>query len=136
MKSLLFTNWTAKDFTHAWANVPYTFKAGQAMYMEDWKAKHFAKHLVNRELNEQGIATNHFSRAALEEKCISDPSVEDVPVSKMATELLNKNVEKVVPSQEVTKQFCEQCTSKGGRHLKTCPTVQKVESVEPSPVMV
>ena len=25
---------------------------------------------------------------------------------------------------EVKKQFCDQCASKGGRHLKSCPTLK------------
>lgn len=41
-----FHNWTSKPFTWAWAGTPYTFDAGEKTKMEDWKAEHFAIHLV------------------------------------------------------------------------------------------
>ena len=50
-QALQFKNYTDTDFTHSFDSVPYTFKAGQTIYLEEFKAKHFAKHLVNRELN-------------------------------------------------------------------------------------
>ena len=41
-----FHNFTTKPFTWKWANTPYTFAPGEKMKMEDWKAEHFAIHLV------------------------------------------------------------------------------------------
>lgn len=54
MKQALFYNFTNKPFTGYWDGKPTTFKAGEKKYMEDWRAKHFAKHLVNQVLLEQG----------------------------------------------------------------------------------
>lgn len=50
MKTSLFTNWTAEDFTGYWDGKPKTIKAGDSLWMPDYLAKHFAKHLTNREL--------------------------------------------------------------------------------------
>lgn len=50
MKTALFTNFSDESFTGYWDGKPKTFKAGQSMYMPDYLASHFAKHLVNREL--------------------------------------------------------------------------------------
>lgn len=45
-----FHNFSNEDFTWNWDGTPYTFKAGQKIMLEAYKAFHFAKHLVNREL--------------------------------------------------------------------------------------
>lgn len=50
MKTALFTNFSNEDFTGYWDGKGKTFKAGQSMYMPDYLAQHFAKHLTNREL--------------------------------------------------------------------------------------
>lgn len=51
-----FTNPTNEAFTWTWNKVPYTFLPGEenAKFMEAGLAKHFAKHLVNRELLKRG----------------------------------------------------------------------------------
>lgn len=53
MNAIKFKNFTDRDFTWKYDGLPYTFKAGQEMYLEDFKAHHFAKHLVDQELNRQ-----------------------------------------------------------------------------------
>ena len=49
-KTALFTNWTDEDFTGYWGGKGRTIKSGQSLYMPDYAARHFAKHLTNREL--------------------------------------------------------------------------------------
>lgn len=51
-KSVYFFNWTKEDFTHTWGKIPYTIRAGEKMLMPDWLAKHLAKHLAERALND------------------------------------------------------------------------------------
>ena len=54
-----FHNFTSKPFTWKWANTPYTFEAGEKMKMEDWKAEHFAIHLVEEYIHtEEGKKHN------------------------------------------------------------------------------
>lgn len=50
MKTALFTNFSDEVFTGYWDGKGKSFAAGQSMYMPDYLAQHFAKHLVNREL--------------------------------------------------------------------------------------
>lgn len=50
MKTGLFTNFTDKEFVGYWDGKGKKFAPGQSLYMPDYLARHFAKHLVNREL--------------------------------------------------------------------------------------
>lgn len=45
-----FTNFAEEEFTGYWDGRPHTFKSGQSKYIQDFKAKHFATALANREL--------------------------------------------------------------------------------------
>ena len=58
-QALRFKNFTDEDFTWSFDSVPHTFKAGETMFLESFKAAHFAKHLVDRELNRMGLSTSH-----------------------------------------------------------------------------
>lgn len=57
MKTALFHNFTQDDFTGYWDGKPKTIKSGEKLYMPDYLAKHFAKHLTNRELLKRGQNT-------------------------------------------------------------------------------
>lgn len=50
-KVKLFHNFTDKPFSWKWNGKLWTFKAGEKKYMPAYLAEHFAKHLVNRELD-------------------------------------------------------------------------------------
>ena len=107
-----FTNFSNEDFTWKWDNIAYSFKAGSTVYMEDWKARHFAKHLVNRELQKENLLVSSPQRNKFLERALDAEGSEEIPVSKASTELMNKN----------NAPFCDQCDSKGKKHLKACPT--------------
>ena len=50
------------------------------MYLEEYKANHFAKHLVDRELNKKNIPTNNVAeRARLLKMCFTD----EAPISTL-----------------------------------------------------
>ena len=70
-QEIIFTNWTTKDFEGMWAKKIYKLAAGKAYYLPFYLAEHFAKHLVDRELNEKKLPTNHFSRQELIDKCVT-----------------------------------------------------------------
>lgn len=55
MKIVKFVNYTNEDFTGMWNGQKKLVKAGQSLYMADYLAAHFAKHLVNRELTKAGL---------------------------------------------------------------------------------
>lgn len=66
VKSVVFKNFTNEEFVCSWDGVPYRFAAGKEMYVEDWKAEHFAKHLIDRVMNKYGmITTNRLERDPL-----------------------------------------------------------------------
>lgn len=51
----LFRNFSNEDFTWSWNGVPQTFKAGSEIYMDDSLAEHYAKHLVDREIQKEKL---------------------------------------------------------------------------------
>ena len=55
MKTALFTNFSNEEFTGFWNGKGKKFAPGQSVYMPDYLAKHFAKHLTNRELLKKGL---------------------------------------------------------------------------------
>jgi hypothetical protein len=57
MKTALFHNFTNKPFTGYWDGKAKTFQAGERKYMPQWQAEHYAKHLANQVLLEQGKET-------------------------------------------------------------------------------
>jgi len=127
MTSVIFTNWTKEDFSWTWNSVPYTFRAGQSIYIEDYLANHFAKHLVDRELIRAGKQVNDHSRQSLIDKCISaEEQKQAESPEKLSMEILNKN-----KAAEAKAPFCTECDSKGLRHKKNCPaSVRKEEGFE------
>jgi len=53
-KEALFFNFTDRPFIGYWNGKGRIFKPGAKMYMEEWRAKHYAKHLTNQVLIEIG----------------------------------------------------------------------------------
>ena len=77
MKAIQFKNFSEADFTWSFDSLSYTFPAGSTIFMEDFKAEHFAKHLVDSEMNRLGLVTdNKVERAKLMAQCF--PSAEVV----------------------------------------------------------
>jgi hypothetical protein len=54
-KTALFTNFSNEEFIGYWDGKPKKFAPGQSLYMPDYLAQHFAKHLTNRELIKKGM---------------------------------------------------------------------------------
>lgn len=55
VKTVLFRNFSSEKFVGMWNSEQFPFEPNQSMYMEDWMARHFAKHLANRELLRAGM---------------------------------------------------------------------------------
>lgn len=55
VKTVLFRNFSSEKFVGMWNKEEFPFEPNQSMYMEDWMARHFAKHLANRELLKKGM---------------------------------------------------------------------------------
>jgi|TARA_Y100000310_G_C20699561_1_gene828480 hypothetical protein len=121
IKSVEFLNFTDEDFTCNYDGVPYIIKAGQTFFCEEWRAKHFAKHLIDRELNKRNVRTNDQSaRVKLMEKCLVTATEVFESIDQAKVEILNKN----------EKKGKECCGSKGHRHKKECPTLIKNDDGE------
>ncbi len=80
MRTALFTNFTDQEFTGYWDGKPKTFKPGESVYMPDYLAAHFAKHLVNRELLRTDSSGNLIYKDG--DKFTSPKHPEQVPVFK------------------------------------------------------
>lgn len=94
MEAKKFKNFTDRDFIWKFNGIPHTFPAGMEIYLESDKADHFAKHLVDRELNVQGVVTeNQTARAEVLKKIF--PTVDTVSQSEaLNIEEVKKEVKK------------------------------------------
>ena len=78
-QALKFTNFSSEDFTYSFNSIPYTFKAGDSVIIFDYLAVHFGKHLVNRELQKEGVM-NIFTDPKRKEmiiKCIQEVGIKE-----------------------------------------------------------
>lgn len=115
MQAIKFKNFSTEDFTWSFNSIPYTFKAGQEMYLEDFKAKHFAKHLIDRELNRQNIPTNDKqNRAKLEALCfpgdapaVTEDEAIDIEETKKEEERKEIKAKKGKKKVEVEEEFAD-----------------------------
>lgn len=102
MKAIKFKNFSTSEFTWSYDSVPYTFPAGSEMFLEDYKVFHFAKHLIDRELNNLGIPTNQKAeRTKLEKLCFpTDEAVTPLEALQIEETKKVKKVKKVVKTEE------------------------------------
>ena len=97
-RAILFKNWTNEDFTHTWDGVEYTFKAGQAMLIDEGLALHFAKHLANREINRKNKPINDPQFKEFFDNCLdTNESVEAKDEKSLETKL--NNIEEVADNE-------------------------------------
>ena len=78
MKTALFTNFTDQDFIGYWDGKGKKFPPGSSLYMPDYLAKHWAKHLANRELLRTDAQGNLIHKHG--DKMTSPKKPEDVPM--------------------------------------------------------
>ena len=106
-RAVLFKNVADKEFIGYWNSVPYRFKPGASHYMEAWKAKHFAKHLIDQILNDAKLPTNHGSRAEYLKKIISEEMPIEGDAEKAKTEIADLNEGKTLeaPPEKVKEEF-------------------------------
>lgn len=77
MQARQFYNFTDSEFKWKYDGIEYTFPPKSTVYLEDYKADHFTKHLVDQEMNRLQIVTNNLTeRARLEALCT--PAAEPV----------------------------------------------------------
>lgn len=119
------------DETCRWDGEDYTFKPGESRYMPDWKAAHFAKHLVNRELIKMGLDNDTSPKrpkdnprfmALWKKAYIEDPKSVSMSETKAEDELIELNkdleIEKLKAENEALKS--------GAKDLPEAPEVGKM----------
>ena len=100
MNAKKFKNFSSENFSWKFNGVEYTFSAGQEIFLEEDKANHFAKHLIDRELNRLNIATNYIpKRQELEALCFpSDETITPLEALQI-TETKKRKPKKVVEEE-------------------------------------
>jgi hypothetical protein len=122
-RQALFFNFTNKPFTGYWDGKPRTFKPGQKQYMEEWRARHYAKHLTNQVLLEQGKENATSPKFPLQvpefmeifnKACIIE---EDQPEEQDESDLINKQHEATmnIPVNKPTTKKPEVKAGKGAK---------------------
>ncbi len=90
---ILFVNFRNETFTFSWDSIPYTLEPKESRWLPYWLAQHAAKHLVDIEMNERKIPTDHHSRETFVAKCIGNKPQEVNTSDPLGLEVLNKNME-------------------------------------------
>lgn len=85
MKTALFVNFTDQEFVGYWNGKGRKYPPGASEYMPDYLARHFAKHLVNRELLRTDVSGNLIHKNG--DKMTSPKKPDDAPIFM---ELFNK----------------------------------------------
>lgn len=114
----IFTNWTNFDFVGTWGGQDTLVKSGQSIELPQYKAFHFCKHLVNREMekNDRVAVDSPEGRKPYEDKTIAEitagtdsPALSKIK-EKIREEIKNEEEGKVEEevkeeTKEETKEF-------------------------------
>lgn len=77
-----FLNIDTQDFTWEWGSKPYTVKAGETKFYPEFLAKHMAKHLSDKLMQERDInLMDHGKRAELVAQMLTQV-VQEQPLTK------------------------------------------------------
>lgn len=99
---ILFVNFRNESFTFHWDKVPYTLEAKETRWLPFWLAEHAAKHLVDIEMNERKLPTDHHSRESFIAKCIGNTPADGKQNDPLGIDTLNKNMNaKMQPTKKV-----------------------------------
>lgn len=111
-EALYFKNFSQDSFTYKYDGKDYTFKPGDGVWLPTFKAKHFAKHLVDREMQKDGLLVDDACRDSYMSKAISGQVTESNNNLNSEELALNKNKENIVDTDE-RKRLIEECKNKG-----------------------
>ena len=79
----VFINWTDEDFIWNWGGEPFTFKAKDKVEIQSHLAKHFAKHLADRECNSRNLPTDGPDKEKFMAMCLGDITTEATSKEKL-----------------------------------------------------
>lgn len=100
-KRYIFSNWSNEDFIGTWGGVDTLIKKGESIELPQYKAFHFTRHLVDREMMKANIMVldSQEARDPFEAKtCAEITAGIDSPAmailkEKIKSEIANENVE-------------------------------------------
>ena len=127
MTAKKFKNFTEQIFVWKWDGIEHTFLAGMEIFLEDYKADHFAKHLVDQEMNRLHLLTNNaLQREQLTALCFPTDEVvtpiEALNLNEKADVKAEKEKEVEFPdlntTEEKEEKEEEKVEKKRGRPLK------------------
>jgi hypothetical protein len=107
MENKKFRNFSDESFSWSWNGVLYTFGAGTEIYLEGPKADHFAKHLVDRELNKLKLPTNSPRRPEFMEKCFPPAETISAEEALNISEEAKARNKKSVSVKEKEEEFAD-----------------------------
>ena len=108
----MFKDFTNEEFVCFWDGVPYRFPAGKEMYVEDWKAEHFAKHLVNKVIYKSAGKELILTDQVLRNKLLAQALPGGVTVTPDEALDINVREEVAEKEEEVKKEIKKKKTSK------------------------
>ena len=93
-RAVRFTNFSEEDFVGVWDKEEFLIPAGESTMLQEYLALHFAKHLIDRELNKENKPTNLIQhRNPMMEKCVGRVFVEAGSQLKLEQKMLNNEIE-------------------------------------------
>jgi hypothetical protein len=97
-----FTNFSEELFIHKWNSEEWKFNPGETVLLQGYLAEHFAKHLVDREMQKEGKPINDFAtRNLMMSKCLGGVEIKAESPEKLGAAMLNET--KGVPAPEPKK---------------------------------
>lgn len=89
---ILFVNFRDEEFIGYWDKKSYKLAPHESKWFPFWLALHFSKSLVDEEMNQRKLPTDHSSRESYVAKCIgNEPGSKEDSEDPLGIEILNKN---------------------------------------------
>jgi len=126
----IFTNWTSEDFVGTWAGIGTTIKPGESIELPQYKAFHFCKHLVDREISKDGkvAVDSREARSPYENKTIAEITAGmDSPALASIKEKIKEEIEKETKPKKEKEEVKEETTSKEFEDIQEKPKKKKVK---------
>ena len=128
-RMVLFTNFSDQPFTWFWDSIPQTFEAGGSEFMEMWRARHFAKHLINREMQRQDVKYTPEERKFKTHLILDEDSL-------LRVELVKRCISQVPESDGNSTNKASQIYEANLNHLSNSTPEEIIASVSNSPEQV
>ena len=112
-KRYIFTNWTNEDFIGMWGGVETLVEKGKSIEVPMYKAYHFTKHLVDREMMKKGVVVldSMEARKEFEDKTVAEiTSSTDSPALAAIKEKIREEIEVEVGKKPRAKKTEEKKT--------------------------